>query len=458
LSRKGLILLSGSVGTGKTILLNTALQLLKESSGGRRATRTAVLVHPTLTREEFVEAILAGFQIPFMATRKTQRWQLLREMLYDVQRKGGFAVLAIDEAQLLSPELLDEIRVLRGLQAVGPEGFLQIILCGQPDLEEKLKRSTLSQLQDSITVRCETAPLSSQETRDYIRHRLIVAGARPESILTGEAADAIHFHARGIPRIVNLLCAQVLAIAGHRGIRGVTPQMVDEAAAKMLFNGLNPPRRRLRWPRSGSTDLAQPAARAASPAESALPTADWAPQPIIQSPIPLTARPASASSGKQPLVFAPKPVARVSTVPRRSPPVRNGWLRFSGLWSGNLARKKYWLFFFCLFLAGTLLLTLAQVAWSQPTEQRARATCGFLGLLLVDSSLGVATYLYFDERRLRLAVQSVAPPKRLAARRSRQLELRSASPHPPRFVRMPGDKRATRRMRAHKVFVHPPAR
>ena len=451
-SRKGLILLTGCVGTGKTTLLNTALHLLK-SSGGRSATRTAVLVHPTLTREEFSEAILAAFQIPFMAIRKTQRWQLLRDMLFDVQRKGGFAILAIDEAQLLTPELLDEIRVLRALQS-GSGELLQIILCGQPDLEEKLSRSSLSQLQASITVRCETAPLTCQETRDYICHRLIVAGAKSDSIFPGEAADAIHFHARGIPRVVNLLCAQALATAGQRGIRRVTPQIADEAAAKLLFDGLNPPRRRLRGVQVSNAPAPPPETQTESesatlaPMPHSLPLLPALPDVSVESP-----------HTPRPIVFAPKPVIRTSPIHWHPPSIRAGWERFGRFWSGNLARKRYWLFFFSLFLAGTLLLTLAQVALSQAPELNAkRAACGFLGLLLLDSSLGVAAYLYVDERRLRLAANPARPPILIRARRARHINMnmKRAAPSSPKFVRTPGDRRTSRRARQpQKVLARP---
>src|SRR4029077_16765660 len=110
LARKGLILLSGEVGTGKTTLLNSALQVLRDNPGAGNKTRTAVLVHPTLTREEFVEAVLTDFQVPFEATRKPRRLQIFSDMLLEVRRHGGIAVLAIDEAQLLSADLLEEIR------------------------------------------------------------------------------------------------------------------------------------------------------------------------------------------------------------------------------------------------------------------------------------------------------------------------------------------------------------
>src|SRR5215813_3456344 len=116
LARKGLILLSGEVGTGKTTLLNSALQILRDNPGAGYKTRTAVLVHPTLTREEFVEAVLTNFQAPCEVTRKIRCMQILSDMLLEVRRRGGLALLAIDEAQLLSSDLLDEIRFFANLR------------------------------------------------------------------------------------------------------------------------------------------------------------------------------------------------------------------------------------------------------------------------------------------------------------------------------------------------------
>ena len=137
LARKGLILLSGEVGTGKTTLLNSALQTLRENPGTGNKSRTAVLVHPTLSREEFIEAILSGFQIPYDANRKPGCLQALSDMLLDVRRNRGIAVLGIDEAQLLSSDLLDEIRRLLEMRSASEE-LLQVVLCGHPDIEQKL--------------------------------------------------------------------------------------------------------------------------------------------------------------------------------------------------------------------------------------------------------------------------------------------------------------------------------
>jgi len=141
LDRKGLILLTGDVGTGKTTLLYTALHLLDGNPAVQHKIGTAVIVHPTLTREEFLEAVLDEFDVPCGSTRRQARLEALLKMLLDVRRKGRLAVLVIDEAQMLTGELLEEIRTLLELQT-SREKLLQIILCGQPGIEAKNKRST----------------------------------------------------------------------------------------------------------------------------------------------------------------------------------------------------------------------------------------------------------------------------------------------------------------------------
>src|SRR5262249_13161189 len=160
----------------KTTLLNSALQILRDNPGSGYKTRTAVLVHPTLTREEFVEAVLTNLQAPCEVTRKIRCMQILSAMLLEVRRRGGLSLLARDEAQLLSSDLLDEIRFFANLRT-GREELLQVILCGQPEIEGKLNRSPFSTLQSLVTVRCVTSPLTLLDTRAYIEHRMKVAGA-----------------------------------------------------------------------------------------------------------------------------------------------------------------------------------------------------------------------------------------------------------------------------------------
>ena len=400
LTRKGLMLLSGDVGTGKTTLLYSALQVLRENSGFSDHVRTAVLVHPTLTCEELVEAILNDFKVPCTATRKPRRLQILQEMLLEVRRKGGVAVLAVDEAQLLTSELLDEIHALLG-PCTGQEELLQVVLCGQTDMEEKLNRSGLCRLQPPVTLCCKTAPLTLRDTHDYIEHRLRVAGAKSESIFTRDAADAIHLHSHGIPRVVNLLCGHALSSAGLRGIRHITSPMIEEAATKMPFPDGKPPGTRSRGLRSGNVSADGSAQR-----PPAWQTAHSRPaEPAVNATLPQAVR-------REPLYVnaSPQPVVRIGSPNRPSPfrrggnapPILGHTLESRRQWRFDFAGNKSSVLLCYVALIGTLFVTLAQSASTAPWQHAARAALGFLGLLLLDISLGLAAYRFLFERRAEL--------------------------------------------------------
>ncbi len=232
LDRKGLILLTGDVGTGKTTLLYTALHLLDGNPAVQHKIKTAVIVHPTLTREEFLESILDEFDVPCASPRRQVRLESLLKMLLEVRRKGGLAVLVIDEAQMLTGELLQEIRALLELQT-GPEKLLQVILCGHAAIEAKIDALNQGRSQSLEVVRCTAKPLTQDETRDYVQHRMRIAGAKSDTIFLQEAVARVHERSGGIPRLVNLLCAQGLSVAASRQVIRVSPRMIDDAAAKI---------------------------------------------------------------------------------------------------------------------------------------------------------------------------------------------------------------------------------
>jgi general secretion pathway protein A len=419
LARKGLILLTGEVGTGKTTLLNSALQLLRENPGAGNKTRSALLMHPTLTREEFIEAILTDFQISCEATRKPRRIQVLSEMLLQVRRNRGIAVLAVDEAQLLSADLLDEIRMLLEMR-LGGEPLLQVILCGHPDVEIKLIRSAYSSLQPGLTVRCVTAPLCLEDTGDYIAHRMRLAGAKTESIFTVEACDAAHHHARGIPRVINILCEQALAHAGGQGLPHVTSRMIDEAAEKMPFPDGKPrgPHTRTRNSGHGSAN----ATKRPPTAPSAAASIRDAGKRHTQVPIPPPAFPmsprreiprtetyrrspfrANRSHTKTSVPSTPPAAAVKSSHRAPSFPLRESlrqWSRqIESWWSASTASKQYTFALLNIGLIGSVLLFLAQgplppEGWRHTVQ----SATGFLGLLLLDVSAGLAGYLYLSQR------------------------------------------------------------
>jgi len=398
LARKGLILLSGDVGTGKTTLLNSALQVLGDNPGARSKTRTAVLVHPTLTREEFVEAVLTDFRVPFAATRRPRRLQILSDMLLEVRRHGGIAVLAIDEAQLLSPDLLDEIRMFANMRA-GSDELLQIILCGQPEIEGKFSSSPFWAIQPLVTVRCVTSPLSLLDTREYIHHRMKLAGAKSDSIFTAEAAIAAHHHSQGIPRLVNLLCSHALAAAGAVGASHITARMIADAADKVPFPDGRPPRprSRSRLPELRNLALPQTSRSAARPLNANKPHA----QASVPAPVPRNrvAEPVTAIAQRRAAADWPDQVLLIWF--RLA--VRQASYRLECWWAANFAGKKYSLSVVNLALSGTLLLVFSQgPGFTTDWEHTTRSVLGFSGLLLLDVSVGLAVYLFLNERWTRL--------------------------------------------------------
>src|SRR5271163_777329 len=171
LYRKGLVMITGPIGTGKTTLVHTALSMLNDVSKQRMPIKSALMFNPTLTREEFLEMMLDDFEVSCPSTSKPRRLAALHQMLLDSQRRGGTAVLFIDEAHLLTAELLEEIRLL-GNADMHKEKLLQIVLSGQPELVTLMNRRELSALQQRIAARASLRPLSLPEVQTYIAKRL----------------------------------------------------------------------------------------------------------------------------------------------------------------------------------------------------------------------------------------------------------------------------------------------
>lgn len=242
-NRKGFILLTGEVGTGKTTLLNRLLDWLR----GQKVA-TAFIFNSRLEVNHLFDFMMADFEIPYDSREKSQILLRLNHWLLERYRAGETAVLIVDEAQNLSSDVLEEIRLLTNLET-STEKLLQIVLTGQPELEEKLKVPQLRQLRQRITLRCRTAPLSLEETFGYIAERLRIAGANGEPIFSKEAIQAVHLYSRGIPRVVNLLCEHAMINAYVDSVRPVPAHLVEEVArdfqldeiAPIAANGANHP-------------------------------------------------------------------------------------------------------------------------------------------------------------------------------------------------------------------------
>ncbi len=222
--RKGFILLSGEVGTGKTTLLNKLLENLR----GERVT-TAFIFNPRLSVNQFLHFMLADFGISCESHRKSQVLLQLNQWLLERYRAGETAVLVVDEAQNLSLEVLEEIRLLTNLET-STEKLLQIVLSGQPELENLLNQAVLRQLRQRITLRCKMAPLTLEDTRCYISERLRIAGASGDSIFNPDALEVIFRYSGGIPRVINLLCEHALITAFAEEQRPVLADTIQAVA------------------------------------------------------------------------------------------------------------------------------------------------------------------------------------------------------------------------------------
>lgn len=233
-NRKGFITLTGEVGTGKTTLVNRLLDWLH----GQKV-RTAFLFNSRMNTTQLFDFILAEFGITCGSPSKSQQLMSLNQWLLDRFRSGETAVLIVDEAQNLSYPVLEEIRLLTNLET-STEKLLQIVLSGQPELEEKLKQPQLRQLRQRIMLRCKTSPLSKEQINDYIVERLRIAGASGEVIFSPEAVEAIHKYSVGIPRVVNLLCEHSLINAYVDQQRPIGVKIVEDVAHEFQLDEVAP--------------------------------------------------------------------------------------------------------------------------------------------------------------------------------------------------------------------------
>jgi general secretion pathway protein A len=223
-SRKGFVLLTGEVGTGKTTLINKLMEWLR-----LQQVATAFVFNSRMDVVQLLEYMMSDFGIPCDGKSKSQMLQILYSWLLDRYRAGETAVLVIDEAQNLSDEVLEEIRMLTNLETF-TEKLLQIVLVGQPELEQRLKQPQLRQLRQRLTLRAKTHAFNLEETNSYITQRLRIGGSNGEAIFDRDAGAAIFRYSTGIPRVINLLCEHCLVSAFVDQQRVITADIVDSVA------------------------------------------------------------------------------------------------------------------------------------------------------------------------------------------------------------------------------------
>jgi general secretion pathway protein A len=233
-THKGFITLTGEVGTGKTTLINRLLDWLHH-----RQARTAFIFNSRMNTSQLMDFILAEFDIQCESKSKSQQLMNLNHWLLDRYRAGETVALIIDEAQNLTFPVMEEIRLLTNLET-STEKLLQIVLSGQPELEEKLKLPQLRQLRQRIMVRCKTTTLSKEQTHQYITERLNTAGAGPEPIFSPQSMDTVYLYSLGIPRVINLLCEHSLVNAFVDHQRPIQPKIVEEVAREFQLDEVEP--------------------------------------------------------------------------------------------------------------------------------------------------------------------------------------------------------------------------
>jgi general secretion pathway protein A len=234
---KGFVVLTGEVGTGKTLLVRCLLELLRRAEVG-----FAYIFNPKLTPLEFLRYIARDLGLTVTGKAKDELLLDLGGYLVERHRRKLTTVLVVDEAHHLSAEVLEEIRLLTNLET-SQEKLLQILLVGQPELDEKLDSVDLRQLKQRVALRCHLEPLHAQEAADYIRRRLQIAGASEESaqmIFQANAINQIHRHSRGIPRLINTICENALISGYARQLQRIPAEVINEVAADLRLSVMTP--------------------------------------------------------------------------------------------------------------------------------------------------------------------------------------------------------------------------
>src|ERR1700723_2969016 len=231
-SHRGFVVLTGEVGTGKTLILRSLLGLLQ-----RRDVAFALIFNPTLSPLEFMRYIAGDFGLSVAGKAKDELIHVLNGFLLQRHQKGLTTILVVDEANHLSSEVLEEIRLLTNLET-SQQKLLQIVLAGQPELDQKLDSHELRQLKQRVALRCHLDPLNVNETREYMRRRLQIAGATGAiQIFSGPAIEAVFSHSRGIPRLINTICENAMLAGYAKHAPTITSEIIDDVARDLRLGG-----------------------------------------------------------------------------------------------------------------------------------------------------------------------------------------------------------------------------
>src|SRR5208282_5128175 len=233
-ARKGFIVLTGEVGTGKTTMLECLRDYLES-----QYIEFAFLFNSRINSDQFFEMIAYDLNLPCARTSKTEVVFALNQLLVEQTQDGRTVVLIVDEAHNLEWEVLEEIRLLGNLENRNGK-LLQIILAGQPELDRKLDAPNLRQLKQRIVLRCNLQPFTLRDAVEYMESRLLKAGMTEQTVFSEELMAEIHLRAQGIPRVINAICDNLLLTAFALETKVCTVEMLDEVCKDM----------RLDWPGS----------------------------------------------------------------------------------------------------------------------------------------------------------------------------------------------------------------
>ena len=238
-ARKGFIVLTGEVGTGKTTMLECLRDYLEA-----QYIEFAFLFNSRINSDQFFEMIAYDLNLPCSRTSKTEVLFALNQLLVEQAQQGRTTVLIVDESHNLEWEVLEEIRLLGNLENRNGK-LLQIILAGQPELDRKLDAPNLRQLKQRIVLRCSLTPFTLRDAVEYMESRLARAGMASQTVFSEELMAEIHQRTQGIPRVINAICDNLLLTAFAVEQKQCTTHMLDEVCRDM----------RLEWP--GSRRLAR---------------------------------------------------------------------------------------------------------------------------------------------------------------------------------------------------------
>lgn len=224
--RRGFAVITGEIGSGKTIVCRTLLNRL--DSG----TKVALITNTHLTNKQLITFILEDLEVDFQHGNKSQLLAQLNRFLIEQLSLDFNVILIIDEAQNLRPKVLEEVRMLSNLETE-KEKLIQIILMGQPELRDKLDLIELEQLKQRIALYFHISPLDRKETREYINHRLKVADFNVHGLFSQRAIDEIHKHSRGMPRLINSICDRALLTGFINDNLRISADTIEEVAAEL---------------------------------------------------------------------------------------------------------------------------------------------------------------------------------------------------------------------------------